>query len=113
MAELKPDGYVGTPSFLKIILDKADELGVRLPGLTKALVSGEAFPAALRDALRSRGIEAYQVYASADLGSLAYESVAREGLIVDEGVLVEIVRPGTGEPVAAGRGRRSRRHAAS
>ena len=102
MAELKPDGYVGTPSFLKIIIDKAEELGVRLPGLKKALVSGEAFPVALRDALRSRGLEAYQVYASADLGSLAYESVAREGLIVDEGVLVEIVRPGTGEPVAPG-----------
>ncbi len=102
MAELKPDGYVGTPSFLKIILDKTDELGVRLPALRKALVSGEAFPAALRDALRLRGIEAYQVYASADLGSLAYESVARDGLVVDEGVLVEIVRPGTGEPVAPG-----------
>ncbi len=102
MAELKPDGYVGTPSFLKIILDKADELGVRLPGLKKALVSGEAFPAALAAALRARGIEAYQVYASADLGSLAYESIAREGLIVDEGVLLEIVQPGTGEPVAPG-----------
>ena len=102
MAELKPDGYVGTPSFLKIILDKADELGVRVPELKKALVSGEAFPAALSDALRARGIEAFQVYASADLGSLAYESVAREGLIVDEGVLIEIVRPGTGEPVAPG-----------
>ena len=102
MADLKPAGYVGTPSFLKIILDKADELGVRLPTLKKALVSGEAFPAALRDALRARGIEGYQVYASADLGSLAYESVAREGLIVDEGVLIEIVRPGTGEPVPPG-----------
>jgi phenylacetate-CoA ligase len=102
MADLKPDGYVGTPSFLKIILDKADELGIRLPGLKKALVSGEPFPAALRDSLRSRGIDAYQVYASADLGSLAYESVAREGLVVDEGVLLEIVRPGTGEPVAPG-----------
>jgi phenylacetate-CoA ligase len=102
MADLKPDGYVGTPSFLKIILDKADELGVRLPTLKKALVSGEAFPAALRDALRARGIEAYQVYASADLGSLAYESAAREGLVVDEGVLIEIVRPGTGEPVPPG-----------
>ena len=102
MAELKPTGYVGTPSFLKIIVDKADELGVALTGLRKALVSGEAFPPSLRDALRARGIEAYQAYASADLGSLAYESVAREGLIVDEGVLVEIVRPGTGDPVAAG-----------
>jgi phenylacetate-CoA ligase len=102
MVDLEPDGYVGTPSFLKIILDKADELGVRLPGLKKALVSGEPFPATLREALRSRGIDGYQVYASADLGSLAYESPAREGLIVDEGVLLEIVRPGTGEPVAPG-----------
>ena len=63
------DGYVGTPSFLKIILDKADELGVALPSLTKALVSGEAFPASLRDALAARGIDGYQVYATADLGS--------------------------------------------
>ena len=102
MADLKPDGYVGTPSFLKIILDKADEQGVRLSSLTKALVSGEPFPAALRDALRARGIDAYQVYASADVGSLAYESSARDGLVVDEGVLLEIVRPGTGEPVAPG-----------
>jgi phenylacetate-CoA ligase len=102
MSDLKPDGYVGTPSFLKIILDKADELGVPLPGLKKALVSGEPFPSVLRDALRARGIDAYQVYASADLGSLAYESSAREGLIADEGVLLEIVRPGTGEPVAPG-----------
>ena len=102
MADLGPDGYVGTPSFLKIILDKADEQGVRLSSLTKALVSGEPFPAALRDALRARGIDAYQVYASADLGSLAYESSARDGLVVDEGVLLEIVRPGTGEPVAPG-----------
>ena len=102
MAELEPDGYVGTPSFLKIILEKADELGVRLPGVRKALVSGEAFPEALRDALRGRGIAAYQVYASADLGSIAFESSAREGLIVDEGILVEIVRPGTGDPVPPG-----------
>ena len=102
MADLGPDGYVGTPSFLKIILDKADEQGVRLSSLKKALVSGEPFPAALRDALRARGIDAYQVYASADVGSLAYESSARDGLVVDEGVLLEIVRPGTGEPVAPG-----------
>jgi phenylacetate-CoA ligase len=102
MAELKPDGYVGAPSFLKIILDKADEMGICLPSLRKALVSGEAFPASLRDALAARGIAAYQVYASADLGSLAYETVARDGLLVDEGVLVEIVRPGTGDPVPPG-----------
>ncbi|MBS0320619.1 MAG: AMP-binding protein [Proteobacteria bacterium] len=102
LAGLGADGYVGTPSFLKIILDKADELGVALPRLTKALVSGEAFPRSLADALAARGIAGYQVYASADLGSIAYETVAREGLVVDEGVLVEILRPGTGDPVAAG-----------
>jgi phenylacetate-CoA ligase len=102
MAELRADGYVGTPSFLKIILEKADEQHVALPSLKKALVSGEAFPGSLRDALGARGIAAYQVYASADLGTIAYESAAREGLVVDEGALVEIVRPGTGDPVATG-----------
>ena len=102
MAELAPAGYVGTPSFLKIVLEKADELGIKLPSLRKALVSGEAFPPSLRDAFLARGLAAYQVYATADVGTIAYESEAREGLIVDEGVLVEIVRPGTGDPVAAG-----------
>jgi phenylacetate-CoA ligase len=102
MAELRPDGYVGTPSFLKIIVEKADELGVKLTGLVKALVSGEAFPPSLRDALLARGIAGYQAYATADVGSIAYETPAREGLVVDEGVLVEIVRPGTGDPVGPG-----------
>src|SRR5438034_1779711 len=102
MAELAPAGYVGTPSFLKIILDKADELGITLPSIKKALVSGEAFPPSLRDALVARGVIAYQVYATADLGTIAYESEARTGLIVDERVLVEIVRPGTGDPVKPG-----------
>jgi phenylacetate-CoA ligase len=102
MTHLGADGYVGTPSFLKIILEKADEQGVALPKLTKALVSGEAFPPSLRDAWRGRGIAGYQAYATADLGSIAYESEAREGLIVDEGVLVEIVRPGTDDPVPPG-----------
>ena len=102
MAELRPDGYVGTPSFLKIVLEKADEQGIALPSLKKALVSGEAFPPSLRDALGARGIAAYQVYASADVGAIAYESEAREGLIVDEGALVEIVRPGTGESLTPG-----------
>ena len=102
IAELKPDGYVGTPSFLKIILEKADETGADVSSLKKALVSGEAFPPSLREALQKRGIAGYQVYASADLGSIAYESTARDGLIVDEGVIVEIVRPGTGDVVAAG-----------
>ena len=102
MTDLQPAGYVGTPSFLRIILERADELGVSLPSLTKALVSGEPFPASLRDALLARGIHGYQVYATADLGTIAYETPAREGLVVDEGVLVEIVHPGSGEPVAPG-----------
>ena len=102
MADLGPDGYVGTPSFLKIILEKADELGIALPRLRKALLSAEAFPPSLRDVFAARGVSGYQVYASADLGAIAYESPAREGLIVDEGVLVEIVRPGTDDPVTAG-----------
>jgi phenylacetate-CoA ligase len=100
MADLSPDGYVGTPSFLRIILEKADELGVALPKLKKALVSGEAFLPVVRDALAARGIAGYQVYASADLGSIAYETEARAGLVVDEGLLLELVRPGTGDPVA-------------
>jgi phenylacetate-CoA ligase len=102
MAELRPDGYVGTPSFLRIILEKADEQGVALPSLTRALVSGEAFLPPFRDALAVRGIHGYQVYATADLGTIAYETPSRDGLVVDEGVIVEIVRPGTGDPVAAG-----------
>jgi phenylacetate-CoA ligase len=102
MADLRPAGYVGTPSFLRIILARADELGVKLPSLTKALVSAEPFPPSLRDALLARGIRGYQVYATADAGAIAYETPARDGLVVDEGVLVEIVRPGTGEPVTPG-----------
>jgi phenylacetate-CoA ligase len=73
-----------------------------LPSLKKALVSGEAFPPSLRDWLRDRGVEGYQAYATADVGLIAYETGAREGLVVDEGVLVEIVRPGTGDPVPEG-----------
>jgi phenylacetate-CoA ligase len=100
--DLEPDGYVGTPSFLKIIVEKADELGVKLASLTKALVSAEPFPPSLRDAFLARGIAGYQVYATGDLGAIAYETEARDGLVVDEGILVEIVRPGTGDPVAPG-----------
>ncbi|QNP58099.1 phenylacetate--CoA ligase family protein [Paenacidovorax monticola] len=99
MAELRPAGYIGTPSFLKIIVEKAAELGVPLPSVTKALVSGEAFPPSLRDWFAERGIAGYQCYATADLGLIAYETAAREGLVLDEGVIVEIVRPGTGDPV--------------
>ncbi len=102
MAELAPSGYVGTPSFLRIILEKADADGVALPSLKRALVSGEAFLPPFRDALLARDIAGFQVYASADLGTIAYETPAREGLVVDEGVIVEIVRPGTGDPVAPG-----------
>ncbi|NML86791.1 AMP-binding protein [Polaromonas sp.] len=102
MAELRPAGYIGTPSFLKIIVEKAAEMKVPLPTVTRALVSGEAFPPSLRDWLGERGIAGYQCYASADLGLIAYETEAREGLVLDEGVIVEIVRPGTGDPVAEG-----------
>src|SRR6476660_871831 len=102
IADLRPAGYVGTPSFLRIILERADELGVALPSLEKALVSAEPFPASLRNAFIARGIQGYQVYATADVGAIAYETPAREGLVVDEGVIVEIVRPGTGDPVAPG-----------
>lgn len=102
IADLKPAGYIGTPSFLKIILEKAAELGVALPSLKKAMFGGEAFPPSLRDWYLANGIDGYQCFATADLGLIAYETSAREGLILDEGVLVEIVRPGTGDPVAEG-----------
>lgn len=102
MADLRPDGYAGTPSFLKILLEKADEMKADVSSLKKALVSGEAFPPSVRDWLATRGIQGYQSYATADLGVIAYETPAREGLVVDEGVIVEIVRPGTGDPVAEG-----------
>ena len=102
MAELRPAGYIGTPSFLKIILEKAAEMGVALPTGKKALVSGEAFPPSLRDWFAERGVAGYQCYATADLGLIAYETSAREGLVLDEGVIVEIVRPGTGDPVPEG-----------
>ncbi|WP_418647217.1 phenylacetate--CoA ligase family protein [Thauera butanivorans] len=101
IADLRPDAYVGTPSFLRILLDKAEEFGLR-PSFTKAFVSGEAFPPSLRDAFAARGIQAFQAYATADIGLIAYETEAREGLVVDEDVVVEIVRPGTGDPVAPG-----------
>jgi len=102
MAELRPDGYIGTPSFLRILLEKAAAMNVALPSLTKALLSGEAFPPSLRDWLAERGIDGKQCYATADLGLIAYETSAREGLVLDEGVILEIVRPGTGDPVPEG-----------
>ena len=102
IAELRPQAYAGTPSFLKIIVEKAASMGIPLPSMRRALVSGEAFPPSLRDWLAERGIHAYQCYATADLGLIAYETEAREGLVLDEGVIVEIVRPGTGDPVPQG-----------
>ncbi len=102
MAELRPAGYIGTPSFLKIILEKAADMGVALPGVKKAMMGGEAFPPSLRDWFTAHGVDAYQCYATADLGLIAYETAAREGLVLDEGVIVEIVRPGTGDPVPEG-----------
>ncbi len=102
MAELRADAYAGTPSFLRILLDKAAETGVALPSLTKALVSGEACPPSLRDWLAERGVQAYQAYATADVGNIAYETSARQGLVVDEGLILEIVRPGTDDPVPEG-----------
>ncbi|MEP7283213.1 MAG: AMP-binding protein [Rubrivivax sp.] len=102
MTALRPQAYAGTPSFLRILLEKADETGLALPSLVKASVGGEAFPPSLRDALRGRGIEAYQSYGTADVGLIAYETAAREGLVLDEGVIVEIVRPGSGDPVPDG-----------
>ena len=102
IAGLKPQCYIGTPSFLRIILEKGDELKADLSSLKKALVSAEALPASLRSWLAARGVAALQCYASADLGLIAYESPALEGMIVDVGVVIELVRPGTGDPVAEG-----------
>ena len=93
--------YAGTPDYLKTILDKADEMGVALK-IAKAAVSGGALFPSLRAAYKDRGITCLQCYATADLGNIAYESAAMEGMIVDEGVIVEIVTPGTGDPVAEG-----------
>ena len=102
IVHLRPAGYVGTPSFLKLLLDKAEEQAADVSCLRKALVSAEALPESLRRHLGERGVGVLQCYATADLGLLAYESEAREGMILDEGILLEIVRPGTGDPVPAG-----------
>ena len=102
IARLRPNVYVGTPSFLDILLDKAAELGEDVSSIAKGLVSGEALPPSLRTAIGERGVAVMQCYATADVGLIAYESPALEGMILDEGVIVEIVRPGTGDPVAAG-----------
>jgi phenylacetate-CoA ligase len=102
IAELRPAGYAGTPSFLRILLEKAQEIGADVSSLRKALTGGEALPPSLRDWFAERGVDVYQSYATADLGLIAYETSARQGLVLDEGVIVEIVRPGTGDPVPEG-----------
>ena len=102
IARLRPNVYIGTPSFLNILLDKAAELGEDASSIEKGLVSGEALPPSLRAAIGERGVSVLQCYATADVGLIAYESPALEGMILDEGAIVEIVRPGTGEPVPEG-----------
>ncbi len=102
IADLRPEAYIGTPSFLRILLEKAQASGSDIASVKRALVSGEAFPPSLRDWLTENGIAGYQCYVTADLGLIAYETEARQGLVLDEGVIVEIVRPGTGDPVPEG-----------
>ena len=102
MVDLRPECYVGTPSFLRIIVEKAEEMGADISSLKKALVSGEALPGVTRSWLNERGITVRQCYATADIGAIAYETDADDGMVVEEGLLVEIVRPGTGDPVAMG-----------
>ncbi len=101
-ADIGVTSYAGTPDFLKVILDKAIELGIELPRLTKAAVGGGALFPSLRQEYADRGIHCLQVYATAELGNIAYETVADEGLIVEEGVIVEILYPGSSEPVDEG-----------
>ncbi|MFL5092308.1 MAG: phenylacetate--CoA ligase family protein [Xanthobacteraceae bacterium] len=102
IAHFKPTGYVGTPDFLKILLDAAAEAGKDVSSLKRGLVSGAALPASLRRQLGERGVAVLQCYATAELGFIAYESEARDGMIVNEHLMLEIVRPGTGDPVPDG-----------
>ena len=100
--DLRPTGYVGTPSFLKIMMEKSTETGNDISSINKALVSGEALPPSTRQFLQDNGVTTRQCYATADLGSIAYETEPDQGLIIDEGVYLEIVKPGSGEPVPPG-----------
>jgi phenylacetate-CoA ligase len=102
IAELRANAYIGTPSFLKLIVEKAEELGADIACLKKAAVGAEFLPPALRAACAKRGIRVLQSYASADLGLIAYESEAAEGMILDEALILEIVRPGTGDVLPEG-----------
>src|ERR1700730_17158303 len=97
-----PIGYSGTPDFLKILLDAAASAGRDLSSIKRALVSGAAFPKSLQDEIKSRGVDAYQAFGTADLGMVAFETRARDGMVVNEDLILEIVRPGTGDPAAEG-----------
>lgn len=98
----RPSAYVGTPDFLKILIEAAETRGVDISSIKRAVVSGAAFPPSLQAWVRERGIDAYQLYATADVGVIAYETSAREGMVLNENLIVEIVRPGTGDPVPEG-----------
>jgi phenylacetate-CoA ligase len=98
----RPIGYSGTPDFLKILLDAADSAKRDVSSIKRALVSGAAFPRSLQEEIKSRGIDAYQAFGTADLGLVAFETEAREGMVVNEDLILEIVKPGTGDPVAPG-----------
>lgn len=102
ITHFRPGGYAGTPDFLKIILAKADELGTDASSITKALVGGGALLPPLRKEYADRGIQVLQGYGTADVGNIAYESEAQDGMIVEEEIILEIVRPGTGDPVPEG-----------
>ena len=102
IAHYKPSGYVGTPDFLKILLDTAEKTAKDASSIKRGLVSGAALPPSLREELGKRGVAVLQCYATAELGVIAYESPVREGMIVNETVILEIVRPGTGDPVTEG-----------
>jgi len=98
----RPSAYAGTPDFLKILIEAAGTRGVDISSIKRAVVSGAAFPPSLQAWVRERGIDAYQLYATADVGVIAYETSAREGMVLNENLIVEIVRPGTGDPVPEG-----------
>jgi phenylacetate-coenzyme A ligase PaaK-like adenylate-forming protein len=98
----RPVGYSGTPDFLKILLDAASTAGRDASSIKRALVSGAAFPKSLQEEIKSRGVDAFQAFGTADLGLIAFETSAREGMVVNEDLIMEIVRPGTGDPVAEG-----------
>jgi phenylacetate-CoA ligase len=102
ISSYRPSAYAGTPDFLKILIEAAETRGVDISSIKRAVVSGAAFPPSLQAWVREHGIDAYQLYATADVGVIAYETSAREGMVLNENLIVEIVRPGTGDPVPEG-----------